>query len=335
MFNRILDAKERLEGKAIATPVMTSTTLNRMVGAEVFFKCENFQRAGAFKFRGAYNAIAQLPDEEKSRGVVTFSSGNHAQAVALVSRLLGVRAVVVMPDNAPAIKRSATEAYGARVIGYNPENKSREEIARKLAAEQGYTLIPPYDHKDIIAGQGTATIELIEHAQFLDMLLVPCGGGGLLSGSAIAARHLCPECTVIGVEPEVADDATKSFYSKELHSVQNPPTIADGTRTPCLGKLTFPLVLQYVNDMKTVPEVAIMEAVQFLFYRMKLVVEPSGALGLSALLTQAVQPRGKVGVILSGGNIDGPTMRKILREEGEPWEQTEGVDIGTIGARML
>ncbi|MFZ7127932.1 MAG: threo-3-hydroxy-L-aspartate ammonia-lyase [Desulfobacterales bacterium] len=328
MFNLILEARERLEGKSLITPVMTSTTLNRLVGAEVVFKCENFQRAGAFKFRGAYNAISQLSEEEKARGVITFSSGNHAQAVALTGSLLGVRTVVVMPRDAPATKRGATEAYGARVIDYDPETDSREAIARRLESEHGYTMIPPYDHRNVIAGQGTATVELIESVGYLDMLLVPCGGGGLLSGSAIAARHLSPDCKVIGVEPEVADDATKSFYSKELHTVHNPPTIADGTRTPSLGQITFPLVLQYVNEMRTVPEVAIMEAVQFLFYRMKLVVEPSGALGLAALLTHAVEAKGKVGVILSGGNIDGPTMRKILREEADPWQRQSLVSAG-------
>jgi threonine dehydratase len=256
--------------------------------------------------------------------------------MALVGSLLGVRTVVVMPTSAPAVKRAAAEGYGAKVIDYDPETGNREAIARALMDEHGYTLIPPYDHRDIIVGQGTATLELIETVGYLDQLLVPCGGGGLLSGSAIAARGLCPECRVIGVEPELADDATRSFYAKTLHTVENPSTIADGTRTPSLGTLTFPLVLQYVSEMKTVPEVAIMEAVQFLFYRMKLVVEPSGVLGLSALLTQAVQPKkGKVGVILSGGNIDGPTMRKILREEGEPWEQTERIEGAAAGGSPL
>lgn len=312
MFDSITDARKRLQGHATVTPVMTSRTVDQMVRAEVFFKCENFQRAGAFKFRGAFNAISRLSDEEKSRGVLTFSSGNHAQAVALVGRILGVSTVVVMPRNAPAIKRKAAEAYGARVIDYDPETTTREAIAYSLENEHGYALIPPYDHKDIIAGQGTATLELIETVDKLDMLLVPCGGGGLLSGSAIAARKTSPDCKVIGVEPALADDATKSFYSGKLHTVRNPPTIADGTRTPCLGKITFPLVLQYVNEMKTVSEKAIMEAVRFLFYRMKLVVEPSGALGLAALLTQTVKTKGKIGVILSGGNIDGETMKTIL-----------------------
>lgn len=312
MFDRIVDAKNRIQEYATVTPVMTSRTVNQMVGAEVFFKCENFQRAGAFKFRGAFNAISRLSDKEKARGVLTFSSGNHAQAVGLVGRILGVKTVVVMPRNAPAIKRKAAEAYGAKVIDYDPEETTRETIALSLETEHGFTLIPPYDHKDIIAGQGTATLELIEAVGGLDMLLVPCGGGGLLSGSAIAARNASPHCRVIGVEPELADDATSSFYSGKLHTVRNPPTIADGTRTPCLGEITFPLVLQHVDGMKTVSENAIMEAVRFLFYRMKLVVEPSGVLGLAALLSQAVEARGRVGIILSGGNIDGETMKIIL-----------------------
>ncbi len=312
MFKKILAAKKRLQGHANVTPVHTSRTLNRMLGAEVFFKCENFQRIGAFKFRGAFNSISQLSDVEKERGVLTYSSGNHAQAVALVGRLLDVRTTIIMPDNAPATKRTATEEYGATVIEYNPAEQSREDIAKRLEAENGYTLIPPYDHIDVVAGQGTAAMELFEQVGDLDMLLTPCGGGGLLSGSAISARGMSPACRVIGIEPELADDATKSFQSGELHTVVNPPTIADGTRTPSLGKITFPLVLEYVDDMKTVSEEAIIEAVRFLFYRMKLVVEPSGALGLAALLSGAVVAQGKVGIIISGGNVDAATMTTIL-----------------------
>jgi threonine dehydratase len=220
-----------------------------------------------------------------------------------------------MPNNAPRVKRTATEAYGATVIEYDPEQATREEMAEILRAEHGYTIIPPFDHFDIIAGQGTAALELFEELKTLDMLLVPCGGGGLLSGSAIAAKSIEPACRVIGIEPELADDATRSFHTKTLHTVKNPPTIADGTRTPSLGKLTFPLVLEYVDDMRTVTEAAIMEAVQFLFYRMKIVVEPSGALGLAALLSGAVSGSGRVGVIISGGNVDGDMMSKILLNE--------------------
>ena len=313
MFDRIQAAKKRLDGQAHVTPVMTSRTLDRRVGAAVYLKCENYQRVGAFKFRGAYNAMAQLAEEDAKRGVITYSSGNHAQAIALVGRLLGIQTTIVMPHDAPVTKRAATEAYGATIIGYDPAETTREEISRDLEKRHGYKLIPPYDHIDIVAGQGTAALELLEKVKSLDMLLVPCGGGGLLSGSAIAAKNMAPECRVIGIEPELADDATRSFQTGTLHTVKNPPTIADGTRTPSLGEqVTFPLVLKYVDDMQTVSEEAIIEAVKFLFYRMKIVVEPSGALGVAALLSGSVKPRGRVGVIISGGNIDAATMKMIL-----------------------
>jgi threonine dehydratase len=315
MFKKILAAKKRLRTFANVTPVLTSRTLNRMIGAEIFFKCENFQRVGAFKFRGAFNSISQLSEVEKKCGVLTYSSGNHAQAVALVGQILNVHTTIVMPNNAPATKRSATEEYGATVVEYDPALQSRREIATELEALNGYTLIPPYDHIDVIAGQGTAAMELFEEIGDLDALLVPCGGGGLLSGSAISAHAMSPACRVIGVEPELADDATKSFHSKVLHRVSNPATIADGTRTPSLGKITFPMVLEYVDDMRTVSEDAIIEAVKFLFYRMKLVVEPSGALGLAALISQAVKLKGTVGIIISGGNIDASTMTMILNSK--------------------
>jgi threo-3-hydroxy-L-aspartate ammonia-lyase len=312
MFERVQAAKRRLKGYANVTPIMTSRTLNRLVGAEVYFKCENFQRVGAFKFRGAFNSISQLSKEEKTRGVITYSSGNHAQAVALVGQMLNIQTTIVMPQNAPATKRAATEEYGATIVEYDPEKATREDTAKELEAINGYTMIPPFDHKEVIAGQGTAAMEMFDEIGSLDMLLVPCGGGGLLSGSAISGKGMSPNCRVIGIEPELADDATKSFHTKILHTVKNPPTIADGTRTASLGKITFPLVLEYVNDMKTVSEKAIIEAVKFLFYRMKLVIEPSGALGLAALLSRAVVPEGRVGIILSGGNIDSATMLTIL-----------------------
>ena len=311
-FDLIIEAQKRLEGHAHVTPVMTSQTLNDITGAKIFLKCENFQRMGAFKFRGAFNAMSQLTEEQKKRGVLTYSSGNHAQAVALVGRLLEILTVVVMPNNAPVIKREATEAYGATVVEYDPEETTREEICRDLESRHGHTLVPPYDHINIVAGQGTAAKELIDAVKPLDMLLVPCGGGGLLSGCALAAKGSDPNCRVIGIEPELADDATKSFHTGKLHTVKNPPTIADGTRTPSLGEVTFPLVLEYVDDMQTVSESAIMDAVKFLFYRMKLVVEPSGALPLAALLVRSVRPEGRVGIILSGGNIDGAMMKEIL-----------------------
>jgi len=313
LFNRIQAAKKRLTGQAHVTPVVTSRTLDQKVGATVYLKCENYQRVGAFKFRGAYNAMTQLSEDDRRRGVITHSSGNHAQAIALVGRILGVQTTIVMPHDAPATKRAATEAYGATIVEYDPTETTREEISQDLKQKHGYKLIPPYDHIDIVAGQGTAALEFLAQIESLDMLLVPCGGGGLLSGSAIATKVIDPACRIIGIEPELADDATRSFHSGKLHTVKNPPTIADGTRTPSLGEqVTFPLVLKYVNDMKTVSEAAIIEAVQFLFYRMKLVVEPSGALGIAALLSGSVTPQGRVGVIISGGNIDGPTMKMIL-----------------------
>jgi threonine dehydratase len=315
MFEQVRAARERLQGKAHRTPFMTSATLNARAGAAVGLKCENFQRIGAFKFRGAYNAMACIPERDRPRGVVTFSSGNHAQAVALVGRMLDIKTTVIMPANAPRIKQQATEGYGAEVIRYDPAKGSREALAREIQEERGSIMIPPYDHPDIIAGQGTATLEFHDQTGELDFLLVPCGGGGLLSGSAVAARGVMPDCRVIGVEPELADDAARSFRTGVLHTVDNPPTIADGTRTPSLGRLTFPLIRANVDAFATVSEAAIREAVRFLFFRLKLVVEPSGALGVAALLSGAVKPLGRVGVILSGGNIDGPTMMRILQEE--------------------
>jgi threonine dehydratase len=312
MFKQVQAAQERLKGYANVTPVMASRTLNQLVGGDVYFKCENFQRMGAFKFRGAFNSISQLSKAEKDRGVITYSSGNHAQAVALVGKMLNVQTTVVMPNDAPTTKRDATKEYGATIVEYDPEQATREGIAKALEAQKGYTMIPPYDHREVVAGQGTAALEMVEEIGNLDMLLVPCGGGGLLSGSAIAAKGVSSNCQVIGIEPELADDATRSFHTKKLHTVKNPPTIADGTRTPSLGKITFPLVLEYVDDMKTVSEEAIIRAVKFLFYRMKLVVEPSGVLGLAALLSHVVIPEGRVGIILSGGNIDSATMISIL-----------------------
>ncbi|MEM9006756.1 MAG: threo-3-hydroxy-L-aspartate ammonia-lyase [Cyanobacteria bacterium P01_F01_bin.86] len=311
MIEQILAASDRLQDKVHRTPVTSSATLNAQLGAAIFFKCENLQKIGAFKFRGAYNAIAQLSPAELKRGVIAYSSGNHAQAVARVGREFGIRTVIVMPHNAPTAKRQATQGYGADVVLYDPERETRETIAQTLQDKHGYTLIPPFNHADVIAGQGTVALEFL-HEVKVDTLLVPCGGGGLLSGCAIAAKYLNPACKVIGIEPELADDATRSFRTGTLHRIPNPPTIADGTRTTALGSLTFPLILESVDDMQTVSEHAIMQAVEFLFYRMKLVVEPSGALGLAALLSGAVNAEGQVGVVLSGGNVDATTMGQIL-----------------------
>jgi threonine dehydratase len=304
-YHDVRAAAERLKGVAHRTPVATSRTLDDRLAARVFLKCENLQRAGAFKFRGAYNATARLGPAERARGVLTYSSGNHAQAIALACRLLGAKVTIVMPENAPAAKRRATEGYGARVVAYDPSTARREEVAEALRRDGDPVLVPPYDHPDVIAGQGTAARELIEEVGELDVLLVPCGGGGLLSGSALTARALAPRCRVVGVEPEAADDATRSFRTGSLHTVSNPPTIADGARTPSLGTLTFPLVLRNVDDMVTVADDDLVRAMRFVWERAKLVVEPTGVLGLAAALAGKVAVEGKrVGVILSGGNVD-------------------------------
>lgn len=312
----IKDAELRLKGIANKTPVMRSDTLNKAIGASVYFKCENFQKVGAFKFRGGYNAIAQLSEKQKQNGVIAYSSGNHAQAIALAGNMLGVPTTIVMPNNAPEIKKTATQNYGAKVVFFDPNKTTREEVAEIENVNGKLTLIKPFDNEAVIAGQGTAAFEFLNSLDSqgvkLDSMLVPCGGGGLLSGTAIASKGIAPACKVIGIEPEVADDATKSFYSGKLHRNPNPPTIADGTRTTSMGDITFPLVLKHVDEMKTVSEEAIKEAVRFFYYRMKLVVEPSGALGLAALMSGAVKTEGAIGVIISGGNIDGKTMSEIL-----------------------
>ncbi|MBD2039847.1 threo-3-hydroxy-L-aspartate ammonia-lyase [Microcoleus sp. FACHB-672] len=306
-------AAMRLAGTAHRTPVITSTTINRRIQSQVFFKCENFQRTGSFKFRGAYNALANLSKEQKQKGVLAFSSGNHAQAIALSGQLLGIATTIVMPDDAPAVKQIATRDYGAEVILYCRQETKREELAEKIAGERSLTIIPPYDYADVIAGQGTVAKELIEEVGELDLLLVCCGGGGLLSGCAIAANHLSSNCRIIGVEPAVADDATRSFHSKTLQTVHNPNTIADGARTPYLGELTFPLVLHYVHDMVTVSEAAILSTMFFLWERMKIVVEPTGTLAAAALLEGVVSATdAKIGVIISGGNVDLKSLRSFI-----------------------
>ncbi len=304
-FEDVQSAAERIAGVAHRTPVVTSRLLNEVCGAELFLKCENLQRVGAFKFRGAYNAVSRLTDEQRARGVITHSSGNHAQALALVCHLLDVKATIVMPQDAPAMKLAATRDYGAEIVVYDPVTETREAISARLAAEHGYTLVPPYDHPHIVAGQGTAALELFQDVGELDYLLVPCGGAGLLSGCAIAAKAMSPRCAVIGVEPAAGDDATRSFKTGELHTVHNPQTIADGARTPYLGKITFPLVQQYVDDMMTVSDEDLVRTMYFVWTRMKLVVEPTGVLGLAAAYNHRYPLQGKrVGVVISGGNVD-------------------------------
>lgn len=303
-FDDISRAHERIKSHAERTPVLTSTTVDGLTGGKVFFKCENFQRGGAFKFRGAFNALSQLKDGERQKGVVAFSSGNHAQAVALAGKILGIKTVIVMPDDAPQVKLDATRGYGAEVIQY-ARDQPREELAGKLGAERKMTLVPPFDHVNIIAGQGTAAKELLEDAGPLDALLVPCGGGGLLSGCAIAAKHLSPKCRVYGVEPAAGDDASQSFAKKRLVTIAVPDTIADGARTASLGKLTFPIVLRYVDDMLTVNDKELARTMFFLWERMKVVVEPTGSLAACAVLQGKINVKGmRVGVVLSGGNVD-------------------------------
>ena len=307
-------AAARLAGVAHRTPVMTSRTLDARTGATAFFKCENFQRMGAFKVRGAYNALSRLPAEAARRGVVAFSSGNHAQAVALAGRLLGIPAAIVMPADAPEVKVAATKGYGAEVIFYDrAAGQDREAFAAGIAAERGATLVPPFDHADVIAGQGTAARELLEETGPLDWLFVCCGGGGLLSGCAVAASHLSPGIKVVGVEPAAGDDAARSFRTRTLQRVENPVTIADGARTQSLGRLTFPLVLAHVHDFLTVTDAELVEAMRFLWERMKLVVEPTGALATAGLLSGRLDTRGaRVGVILSGGNVDLRAAAKLV-----------------------
>jgi threonine dehydratase len=303
-FDDVARAHERIRPQAKRTPVLTSATVDALTGAKVLFKCENFQRMGAFKFRGAYNALSQLGPDERRRGVIAFSSGNHAQAVALAGRILKIPALIVMPADAPKVKLDATRGYGAEVVTF-AKGEDREQLSARLAKERNLVLIPPFDHPHIVAGQGTAAKELIEDAGALDVLLVPCGGAGLLSGCAVAARHLLPECRVIGVEPAAGDDATQSFKQKKLVKIPVPQTIADGARTTSLGEVTFPLVMRYVSDMLTVTDEELLRAMFFLWERMKIVVEPTGALAFSALFHEKLNSKDlRVGVILSGGNVD-------------------------------
>jgi len=303
MYEKIAEAANRLKGIAHKTPVHTSKLLNELTENQMFLKCENFQRMGAFKFRGAYNAISSLPAASQNKGVIAYSSGNHAMATALTCKILGIPATVVMPDDAPQVKTAAVKDYGATIIRYNRKTESREAKAQDLIDEFGYTLIPPFDAEPIIAGQGTVAKELIEEVGELDYLLVPCGGGGLISGCSIAAKQLSSQCKVIGVEPVVSNDATKSFKAGELQTIEAPNSIADGLNTPSLGKITFSFIQKHVDDFITVSEEEIKAAMYFLWTRLKLVVEPSGAVALAAYQKLSVKNK-RVGVVLSGGNVD-------------------------------
>ncbi len=304
-YHDVAAAAGRIAGLANKTPVMTSRTVNEEMGAEVFFKCENFQRMGAFKFRGAMNALQQFSEEQKKAGVVAFSSGNHAQAIALSARLLGIPATIVMPEDAPAAKVAATREYSGNVVMYNRYTEDREQIGRDLAEKHGMTLIPPYDHPHVIAGQGTAAKELFDEVGELVVLFVCLGGGGLLAGSALSARALSPACIVYGVEPEAGNDGQQSFRSGSIVHIDTPKTIADGAQTQHLGEHTFPIIQKNVDDIFTVTDEELLASMRFFAERMKIVVEPTGCLGFAAARARKEELKGKrIGIIISGGNVD-------------------------------
>ncbi|AYZ63082.1 threo-3-hydroxy-L-aspartate ammonia-lyase [Burkholderia multivorans] len=304
-FADVEAAATRIAGIAHRTPVHTSRTLNELIGAEVFVKCENFQRMGAFKFRGAFNALSRFSPEQRKAGVVAFSSGNHAQGIALSAQILGIPATIVMPHDAPAAKVAATKGYGADVVIYDRYAEDREAIGRRLADEQGLTLIPPYDHPDVLAGQGTAAKELFDEVGALDALFVPLGGGGLLSGTALSTRALAPQCMLYGVEPEAGNDGQRSLRSGQIVHIDTPRTIADGAQTQYLGNYTFAIIKRDVNDIVTASDADLVNAMKFFATRMKMIVEPTGCLGLAAALNAKESLEGKrVGIIISGGNID-------------------------------
>lgn len=312
-FADVAEAARRLEGVAHRTPVLTSRTADAMAGAHLFFKAENLQRGGAFKFRGAYNAISALPEAVRARGVLAFSSGNHAQAIALASRLLGVPAVIVMPEDAPAVKIEATRGYGAEVVSYDRYSQDREALGREIAQARGLSLIPPYDHAHVIAGQGTLALELIEETGPLDILVACLGGGGQLSGCAIAAAEASPGIAVYGVEPEAGDDGRRSFHEGRIVTIPVPRTIADGAQTTYLGQITFPIIRERVTDIVTVSDAELVETMRFFAARMKMVVEPTGCLAAAAVLHGKLDVKGKrVGIVVSGGNVDITAFARLV-----------------------
>ena len=314
-YDDVVAAAARIEAHARRTPVLTSATLDAQIGAKVFFKAENFQRMGAFKFRGAFNALSRFSPQQKKAGVVTFSSGNHAQAIALSAKLLGIAATIIMPQDAPAAKLEATRGYGGRVVLYDRYGQDRDDIAGRLRAETGATLIPPFDHADIIAGQGTAAKELLEEAGELDALFVCLGGGGLLAGSALAARALSPRCAVYGVEPEAGDDGRQSLRTGSIVHIPTPKTLADGAQTQALGELPFAIIRREVRDILAVSDAALVEAMRFYAERMKIVVEPTGCLSLAGARQIGKDLAGKrVGVIVSGGNVDLARFAALLTQ---------------------
>ena len=304
-FADVIAAAQRIDGHAHRTPVLTSKTVDEELGADFFFKCENFQRMGAFKFRGAFNALSRFDAQQRQAGVVAFSSGNHAQAIALSAKLLGIPATIIMPQDAPAMKIAATKGYGGNVVTYDRYTEDREEIGRRLAQQNGMTLIPPYDHPDVIAGQGTAAKELIEEVGALDALFVCLGGGGLLAGSALSAQALSPGCKIYGVEPLAGNDGQQSFRSGSIVHIDTPTTIADGAQTQHLGNITFDIIRRTVDDVLTATDEELIDCMRFFAARMKIIVEPTGCLGFAAARQMKSELRSKrVGVVVSGGNVD-------------------------------
>ena len=304
-YEDVAAAARRIAGHAHRTPVLRSATADQTTGARLFFKCENFQRMGAFKFRGAFNSLAKFTPQQKRGGVIAFSSGNHAQAIALAAKLLGIPAVIVMPLDAPAAKMEATRGYGAEVITYDRYTQDREVLTKEIAAQRGMTLIPPYDHADVIAGQGTAAKELIEEVGELDILFTPLGGGGLLSGSALATRGLLPNCKIYGVEPEAGNDGQQSFRQGRIVDIPVPKTIADGAQTQHLGQLTFGVIKRDATDVLTATDDQLVQSMRFFAERMKMIVEPTGCLGFAAARFRGIDIEGKrVGILISGGNVD-------------------------------
>jgi threonine dehydratase len=315
-YQDVEDAASRLVGHANRTPVLTSRTVDALFDAQVFFKCENLQRVGAFKFRGAFNALANFDEQQRKHGVVAFSSGNHAQGIALAARLLNIPATIVMPHDAPPAKIAATREYGAKVVIYHRQNEDREAIGRELSERLGMTLIPPYDHPHVIAGQGTAAKELFEEVGPLDALLVCLGGGGLLAGSALSTRALSPACKLYGVEPEAGNDGQRSFRSGEIVRIATPDTIADGAQTQYLGNYTFPIIRRDVDDILTVSDAQLVQSMRFYAERMKMVVEPTGCLSFAAAQQIKEQFKGqKVGILVSGGNVDLQRYAQLLGNE--------------------
>ena len=314
-YDDVAAAAHRLKGMAHRTPVLRSSTADERLGAQLFFKCENLQRTGAFKFRGAFNTLAQFTDEQRERGVLAFSAGNHAQAIALSARLLDMPAAIVMPEDAPASKMAATRDYGAQVVTYNRYTEDREAISRRLALERGMTLVPPFDHPHVIAGQGTAAKELFEEVPDLDYLFVCVGGGGLLAGSLLAAEALAPQCRVVGVEPAAGNDGQQSFKAGHVVQTPTPHTIADGAQTQALGQLTFPIIQRLADDMVTATDEQLVESLRFFAERMKIVVEPTGALAFAGAQHGNVDIHGaRVGILISGGNVDLSRLARFLAD---------------------